>query len=242
MPSLIQRYRALPLVAVLLSSCSSSRPTAPPPPAPEAAGKGDGGVLSVDGLPTGDVGQDAGSEAGRVANEESACPVGQHRCADGCVADTAVATCGRSCTPCPQVRRGTASCDGAACQYRCPDGFALCRDRCIPREENCSESCGFLGSAPLSCGQTCVADAPNSCCSHPERCGAFGCRENRCLTRCQGDSDCAAGQVCDPTTAQCGPCGGLGQVCCWDVGYGAFECTAEDTYCTNMKCAKLPGA
>lgn len=45
------------------------------------------------------------------------CPAGQHRCDGACVSDSAVATCGTRCSPCPSLPSSTVSCDGSACRY-----------------------------------------------------------------------------------------------------------------------------
>jgi hypothetical protein len=234
----VQRGSVFVALLGFLSCGGASRPAREGGVAVETADSGqDGGGDQADGAEPG-----TGSHAvdGAETGPQAPCGAGEHVCGGSCARDTDVVSCGTSCTPCPAIRRGSSTCDGKRCGARCPDGFVICRDRCIPSGESCSESCGANPSAPLTCGQTCVANGPNSCCSQPERCGAFGCRENRCLTACQGDQDCAPGQSCNRGTGQCGPCGALGEFCCWDAAYAAYECAAEGTYCLNMKCVKVP--
>ena len=84
------------------------------------------------------------------------CQAGFHLCAGVCVDDTAPATCGTSCTPCPAPANGLASCDGTSCSVSCDPGYVACSTGCC--------GCGDVQSDPNNCGacghscggQTCV--------------------------------------------------------------------------------------
>lgn len=85
----------------------------PLPPVSDAGQPGeDGGVQEVDAGPR-------------------PCAAGAHRCDDTCVADTAVATCGDRCEPCPTAGDGSeATCVQGACGLRCLDGWVRCLSGC----------------------------------------------------------------------------------------------------------------
>jgi hypothetical protein len=167
------------------------------------------------------------------------CGVGFHKCGSNCVNNLSVNTCGSSCDPCPAPKNGSATCDGVKCAVQCPVGTKVCKLACELKSHACGETCGMTPiQGPIACGRACVADTPNSCCSQ-KLCGGFGCRNNRCLTRCQNNSDCAAGLTCNAATGQCGPCGQLGQFCCWDENSGDYDCLAPGVFCDgDLKCVR----
>jgi hypothetical protein len=88
------------------------------------------------------------------------CAVGFHVCSGECVDDTAPATCGTSCTPCPAPANGVASCDGTSCAVTCDPGFVTCSTGCC--------SCGNVQTDPNNCGY----------CGHS--CGAEACVDGVC--------------------------------------------------------------
>jgi hypothetical protein len=180
-------------------------------------------------------------DAADAAPVKTPCSAGQHLCAGTCVANDDVRTCGTSCEPCPVPSGGIATCDGNQCEVECQSVFRFCLGQCIGPEDNCSETCGFTRTAPLTCGKICLPDTPNSCCSHAELCGAYGCRDNQCIHVCKANADCASGQTCDVTTGKCGPCGGKGQFCCWDQADERYTCDGFEVYCMGMRCVPVPG-
>jgi hypothetical protein len=88
----------------------------------------DGGLVARDGF------------VSPLADAGAPCPSGEHRCGDGCVSSTDVASCGDRCVPCPAVENGAATCEGA-CGLACDPGFFECLGRCLPdAEAPCSVS------------------------------------------------------------------------------------------------------
>jgi hypothetical protein len=143
------------------------------------------------------------------------------------------------CVPgCPLVRNGASDCVEGQCRVRCPGGTKQCLGSCVFIEDPCSEYLTCPAQNPVWCAGVCVGSAADSCCSL-QRCGAFACRENRCLTACSGDGDCAAGHSC--MQGQCGPCGHRGEPCCWDAGQQRYDCSESMVACrlTAMKCEPL---
>lgn len=56
-----------------------------------------------------------------------ACSSGHHMCGDVCVTNTAVSTCGASCTPClVPANAEAATCDGSNCGFKCRSGYLDC--------------------------------------------------------------------------------------------------------------------
>lgn len=53
------------------------------------------------------------------------CDAGTHRCGEECVADTDVAHCGGSCSPCVPPANAVATCDGIRCGFACDPGYHL---------------------------------------------------------------------------------------------------------------------
>ncbi len=63
---------------------------------------------------------------------ECVCSPGFHRCGSVCASDSAVETCGASCTPCPIPPNSTPICDLGNCDFLCADGYVRCGDACCP--------------------------------------------------------------------------------------------------------------
>jgi hypothetical protein len=151
----------------------------------------------------------------------------------------AAAEAGGGCDPgCPLVRNGASDCVEGRCRVRCASGTKQCLGSCVFNEDPCSEYLTCPPQNPVWCAGVCVGSAADSCCSL-QRCGAFACRENRCLTACSGDGDCAVGHSC--MQGQCGPCGHRGEPCCWDAGQQRYDCSESMVTCrlTAMKCEPL---
>lgn len=74
----------------------------------------------------------APAETCDIALHECVCASGFHRCGATCVSDSAVETCGTSCTPCPTPTNATPTCDLGVCDFVCADGFERCGDACCP--------------------------------------------------------------------------------------------------------------
>jgi hypothetical protein len=149
----------------------------------------------------------------------------------------------QACGACPTPRHGSSACELGRCVALCPQGTALCEGRCTLRTDPCSEYGTCPGPKP-ACAGFCL-NAAESCCAL-NRCGSYACRGDACLTACSTDGDCRAGSHCDLGTHQCGPCGGVGQPCCWDPSISRYDCTAHDVICslaslTCLTIASLPG-
>ena len=114
-----------------------------------AAGAGGaGGSVGTGGTRAGAGGATAASgssgDGGAAGAPEAPCGSGRHRCADACVSDDAVESCGSACTPCPTPRNGRATCDGQACGIVCDISFTACGDLCIDLRTD-HENCGGCG-------------------------------------------------------------------------------------------------
>lgn len=72
------------------------------------------------------------------------CPSGQHDCSGVCRSDTSPASCGDSCTACPQPPGATGtSCDAGECDFTCGAGTTRCGDECL------------ADTGPAECGAQC---------------------------------------------------------------------------------------
>ncbi len=65
-----------------------------------------------------------------TTTHECECAPGFHSCGGVCVSDLDVATCGSSCTPCPEPPNSTAICDSGTCDFVCDDSFEPCANAC----------------------------------------------------------------------------------------------------------------
>ena len=109
------------------------------------------------------------------------CPVGQHACANRCVSNFDVATCGTACTPCPAPNNGVATCDGTTCGIRCNPGFNACGNNCFSNNDpsRCGPSCTRC-TAPSNGTPRCIAGACNWDCNAGLIVCGFSCRTNNC--------------------------------------------------------------
>jgi hypothetical protein len=103
---------------------------------------------------------DSGSVVDSAPGADGGCASGFHVCAGTCVDDTAPATCGSSCTPCPAPANGVASCNGTSCTATCDPGYSTCSTGCC--------SCGDVQTDPNNCGT----------CGHS--CGGRACVDGVC--------------------------------------------------------------
>ena len=69
---------------------------------------------------------------GRCVPKAPMCGPGEHLCADRCVPDDAVTSCGQRCEPCPGADLGQAACVQGQCALRCPTGTLECQGACAP--------------------------------------------------------------------------------------------------------------
>jgi hypothetical protein len=94
------------------------------------------------------------------------------------VKDNDTATCGQSCTPCPTIPNGGATCDGKSCALFCGIGYHLCNNN-VCRLNNDVASCGNR------CDPCPTVPDGEPVCDYNERC-ALLCRNGslNCLTRC----------------------------------------------------------
>jgi hypothetical protein len=172
------------------------------------------------------------------------CPSGNHRCdPGGCVASTSPDHCGLSCSACPAVAGGTATCDGTKCGGACPAGTKLCVDKCVPEAAACDGKCppganpcgGGLcvdGKSLSACGAACMP-----CPTSPN--GVATCDGDRCALTCNAGYH-ACGSACakndDPLTCgtSCSPCTPPtgGKATCDGTKCGA-QCPAGQTLCNG---------
>jgi hypothetical protein len=184
------------------------------------------------------------------------CPAGKHDCNGTCADNTAVATCGTSCSPCPTPTNGSATCDGTKCSPACAAGLGLCTNACV-NEQTDSANCGMCGMActgPRTCqtgkcvcpsGQhdcngACVSNsAVSSCgasctaCAVPSG-GSATCDGTKCGQTCSaGQSVCSGACVNEQTDSNnCGACAkacGAGKACV----SGACQCPAGQHDCNG---------
>ncbi len=149
------------------------------------------------------------------------CAAGTHRCGTSCVSNTAVATCGQRCTPCPTDPHGTAVCSDGTCSITCSAGYHLCGGSCVPNDS--TNSCGAACTPCTppahatatcdgsSCGFACVSGwvpCAGGCCEH---CDTTGCTDftycseltGLCEEGCAVHDQCTYGNICDPSTHAC---------------------------------------
>lgn len=131
------------------------------------------------------------------SESQPACSSGTHLCGATCVDSTSPESCGTSCTPCPPVEGGTATCVGAMCGGACPTGQKLCLGKCIPNANSCEGTCP---TGSHNCQGVCASDsAVNSCgstscmpCPSPAG-GMATCDGTRCDFTCQTGKKCSSG-------------------------------------------------
>lgn len=175
----------------------------------DSGGDGTGATAGAGGDTTGTGGTDPGIT----------CPTGQHVCADKCVSDDDVSTCGTSCTPCETPTDGMATCDGTKCGLECPSGKKPCAGGCIATGAACNDVCeaGTHACNGLCPSTQSVNACGTSCTPCPVPTGAaqatcdgtscsFQCSPgyHRCDEKCSADDDaknCGAACAVCPTSA-----------------------------------------
>lgn len=179
------------------------------------------------------------------------CGAGKHACAGACVDNTAVATCGQSCSPCTAPQGGTATCDGTSCGFTCGGATpkkCAAANICIAMSGCCTNA-----DCPTNAGgQTGTCDTGTHMCSYACPAGTTSCTAGgttTCIpsTGCCTNMDCTGScMACNTTTRTCaavkgmddptGRCAGTcdaGGVCKAKQGQ---SCTAA-TQCVTGNCA-----
>src|SRR5262249_6099288 len=117
-----------------------------------------------------------------------------HLCGSSCVSNTDTATCGVSCSACPDgPEHGMATCDGTSCGFACAATYKQCGQFCIPSIDCCAD---------LDCQPTAYVSST--------QCVAGACKIVTCSA---GRGDCngnyADGCELDITSdaQNCGECG-----------------------------------
>ncbi len=136
------------------------------------------------------------------------CSPGEHVCNGVCVLNTAIATCGNRCEPCPEPDGGIATCDGMRCGLICPPTLRPCGGRCAecpvtngglkcegnlcvpngcpPGQHLCNGEC--VDENGGSCGETCLR------CPDPPANAFAVCLNGGCEHLCRpGFRVCASG-------------------------------------------------
>lgn len=176
------------------------------------------------GIPANSTATCVGGVCGTVCNGDA------HRCGATCASNTAVTSCGASCSPCPTPAHATATCDGAACGFACATGYADCNGLA---SDGCEVS--IAGSDANHCG-ACLAACPSA--AH----ATATCTAGVCGIACaSGFLDCdPAVDGCETTpasdAANCGACGhacDASQTCQAGV-CAAPLCTAPAANCDGL--------
>ncbi len=165
------------------------------------------------------------------------CPAGQHACGQLCVSNSAITSCGTSCSACPSTANGTTTCDGSSCGVACASGYQRSGNACVDVNE-CA-----TGNGGCSTNATCTNTPGSRTCAC--RAGFTGdgvtCTDvNECAT---GNGGCSANATCTNTpgsrTCACST-GFTGDgVTCTDVN----ECATGNGGCAaNATCTNTPGS
>ena len=176
------------------------------------------------------------------------CDPAEHLCAGRCADDTATATCGDRCTPCPTDPNGSAACDGGECGLDCAGGFLDCEGACAA----CPDGAG----AVVCDGATCVATecegddtliCDNVCATCPrDQVASVTCDGTSCVPEsCSPQFHVCADACVDSTSVNtcgdaCSPCptDPNGTASCRD---GRCEITCDDdTRQCDGACARCP--
>lgn len=164
------------------------------------------------------------------------CPSGQHACGQQCVSNAALTSCGASCSPCPTVANGTATCTSGMCGRTCDAGYVNSGGACVDINE-CNTNNGGC-SASAICTNT---PGSRACVCRPGFTGdGVTCSDvNECLTDnggCHGNATCT--NTPGARTCLCN-IGYVGNgVTCADVD----ECATNNGGChSNATCANAPG-
>ena len=102
------------------------------------------------------------------------CKSGEHVCGERCVSNTAIATCGTSCTSCPTPTNGKPTCNGSFCGVQCESGYTACGSKCVSNLECPCNGCDD--------GNPCTVDTCNAgSCSHTPSSSLASCGyQGRC--------------------------------------------------------------
>lgn len=147
-------------------------------------------------LPTGDASADSTADGSNDSGGGTmSCNIGTHLCANDCVSNDSIATCGQRCSPCAAPANGTASCDGETCLFECNTGFHRCGERCVS------------DSAPETCGSRCAPCQPVA--NTDVQCESDNGTEFVCQAYCRDGFDLCDGDCVDKMvdSNHCGECG-----------------------------------
>jgi hypothetical protein len=159
----------------------------------------------------------------------SPCVAGFHDCGGTCSSNAVVATCGASCTACPDPDHGAPTCNGTMCGIACDAGYHLCGALCVADngDANCGTSC--TACPTTSHGKMVCAGTPGA-----YACTATACDANYhfCKGAAAGTGFCAVNtnisacvvcnsQAPDPNSNPCSTCArstdvGCNQTCGYD--------------------------
>jgi hypothetical protein len=183
---------------------------------------------------------DAGGLGGNVGapvdaftpDAEPDCPTGTHRCATGCVDNKSPSSCGPiACDSCPDIKGGTASCDGTKCGASCPADQQACMGECILKTAMCVTSC--LAGAECNPGET-----------RTMPCGNCGQRKDTCsksctwtMATCGREGECVPGASKQST---CGNCGTSIDTCSSSCKFVAGACNNQGV-CKPGSVKAVPG-
>ena len=206
-------------LSVVVVAVACARPRQGPSLARNDAAAGNGGRPAGGGdggRGTGGAGgesQDApdpepASPDGPTTNDPT-CGPGKHRCLADCVDNTDVKFCGIGCSACPEIKGGTATCDGTKCGVACPIGQEACRGECVPK--GVAGGCADCDPGQNNCNGTCVDPKSLSTCGL--RClscptspfGVATCDGDTCTLTCNpGYHKCRDACVKDTEIQNCG--------------------------------------
>ncbi|MFL5305165.1 MAG: hypothetical protein ACJ8F1_08125 [Polyangia bacterium] len=193
-----------------------------------AGGSGTGGSGTGGGGGTGGRGGAGGGTGGTVVATGGAggaplnCTATQHACAQVCVSNTSVSSCGTRCDACTPPANGTATCDGTNCDFTCS------------------------GATPRKCAAAGICIASTGCCSNTDcptnaggQTGSCDTATHTCNYSCTGSTKpCTSGgtTVCIPMTGCCANADCTGT--CMTCDTTAHTCAAaKNTADPNGRCA-----
>jgi hypothetical protein len=197
------------------------------------------GGASPDGRGTDDGGGGTGGGGNAGApvdafspDAEPDCPTGTHRCATGCVDNKSPNSCGPvACDSCPDIKGGTASCDGTKCGASCPADQQACMGECILKTAVCVTSC--LAGAECNPGET-----------RTMPCGNCGQRKDTCSKSCMWTmGTCGKEGECVPGATKqssCGNCGTSIDTCSSSCKFVAGACNNQGV-CKVGAVKSVPG-
>lgn len=130
--------------------------------AADSAGVAD--ILDADDSPPS---VDGAVDAPSDAPEVTACPIGQHACADICVDDTTPLACGARCERCGAPANAAPTCERGICSFACAAGFHACGGACSDDASvlTCGSSCTPCPSPPANASVTCWLGACGFSCN-----------------------------------------------------------------------------